>query len=268
MAKAIEFEAPATYKADMPAGSYATALSPFGPLAGVRGVKPITFPSAKKDEAAEATAATAVSPLMNKILQNTAKLTQMQVDYNEKQTAAAEKEAKFQESMGPLYATQAGMAAGSQVQPTTSSAGAVMQTVGAGISGAATGAMMTGGNPIGAVAGGLAGLVSGGIQSYVGLTNARQEKRDADKQWREIQELNKQARKDMLQQVAFNQKLATETFREGQAVNRFNARQTLYNNRSNAIQQRWNVLSDARNRLNGMLASNEGLRQAFIKQAR
>ena len=167
---------------------------------------------------------------------------------------AAEKESlnTAKTAMGYLGPLQAGMGAGSNVTPTTSVEGAVLQAGGAGLTGAASGAMtgaMIGamGGPIGAAGGaaigGLVGLAAGGLNAYLGLTAAREQKRAQERQNREIRRLNALSRKDAARQDSENRKMR-------------------------AVQARWDTFNYAQNRLFEVAKTDEDLKQIFITQGR
>jgi len=236
-------------------GGGSLATQSVGPLGGVRGVKPITLSEIQNNTVSP----TVNNSLLETILGEQAKLAEASRKNIEAQTQYAKDQAAKIKSQAPFAAGMAGFQAGSSTVPTTSSTGAVMQTIGAGISGAAAGGMVAG--PYGALAGGLVGLVSAGIQQFFGLKEARSNRREMDKQNREIKKLNEQARQDMLKQVEFNQK-----FQIAELGSR--DKQNMMVNRQNAIQQKWNVLSDMRGRMNQLVASNENLKNMFINRAR
>lgn len=174
--------------------------------------------------------------------------------------------------------------AGQAVQPTTSKGSANLQTLGAGIEGATTGAMLAG-FP-GAVAGGLVGLVSGGITAYTGLKAAREERRRQDKDAREIRRLNERARRDQLQQIRFNQQMAEKSYETGKEQfektfglqreqlglqeKKFqtDVNQMLYARKIDRLKSRWDLVQNARNQFNSLLDRNENLKQMFINRAR
>jgi hypothetical protein len=193
------------------------------------------------------------------LLKSQKKLIDTQLQQAQEQLAGAK-------AAAPYGAASAGLAAGSRVTPTTSAGSAALQTAGAGLSGAASGALAGSvipglGTAAGAVIGGLVGLVSGGIQSFIGLKEARKQRREIDAQNREVRRLNEQARQDYLRETAFNQNMLTR--RQG-----FSEKQTLLTNRQNAIQQRGQVLDQSRQLLNNLVSGNQQLKNVFIQQAR
>lgn len=145
-------------------------------------------------------------------------------------------------SMAPIVG---GFGAASQVQPTTNASSAVMQTIGAGVSGAAAGAEVAG--PYGAVVGGLVGVVAGGVQAYTGLQDARAQRRNAEKVYQDVQ-----ARADR---------------REAQA-RADTQEQIRYNRRSSALAAQWQAAQAAGQKLGGLLKQNQDLKDLFIQQGR
>lgn len=200
------------------------------------------------------------------LLESQKKLIDTQLNQAKQQLAGAK-------AVAPVGAASAGLAAGSRVTPTTSAESAVLQTAGAGLAGAASGALAGSvipglGTATGAVIGGLVGLVSGGIQSYIGLKEARKQRRELDTQNREVRRLNEQARQDYLREVAFSQKINLRQMGLAERAQGFNEQQSLLTNRENAIQQRWGVLDQSRQLLNNLVSNNQQLKNVFIQQAR
>lgn len=159
-------------------------------------------------------------------------------------------------ALSTLSPIMGGLGAGSSVQPTTDAGSAVLQTVGAGVGGAAQGALAgatlgaaggPGGALVGAGIGGLVGLVSGGIQSYMGLRSARASKREQERVYREIIEReemrHKEARGDQQEQLR-------------------------YNRRSAALQAQWSAAQAAGQKLRSVMKDNEDLKQLFIQGGR
>lgn len=158
---------------------------------------------------------------------------------------------------------QSGLNAGSAVTATPNAADATLQAAGAGLSGAAGGAMtgaMIGaaGGPIGAAGGaaigGLVGLVTGGIQAYTGLRAARDEARRAERVARDIQ-----ARQDARDAQARAD--AEQARADGQENMR-------YNRRMAALQSNWSAVQEAGRRMNEIMSEDESLKQLFITSGR
>lgn len=159
-------------------------------------------------------------------------------------------------TLGYLAPLGDGLGAASQVQPTTDASDAVVQSLATGatgaLSGASTGAMIGAmGGPLtaagGALIGGVSGLVMGGIQSYLGLKRARSQRREQEKQTREIQ-----AREDR------REALARSDAKEAQG----------YSRRQNAIQSQWNAMNYVVNQLNNTLAQDQNLKDRFLQLGR
>lgn len=158
--------------------------------------------------------------------------------------------------IGAGAAVSAGLGAAAGTQPTASSEGAILQTAGAGLAGAAQGAAV--GGVHGAIAGGLTGLVLGGIQSYFGLKTARENRRRQEREVRRMRELQErqaaQARRDMQEQIQYNRASQRE--------------QTQFNRRAQAIEARWHALQRMHTLMTDAVRNNEELRQLFVQTAR
>lgn len=139
----------------------------------------------------------------------------------------------------------AGFQAGAQVQNVQTTEGAVLQTISAGLGGAAGGAI-AGGVP-GAIVGGVAGVITGGINAYLNLKSSRKARREQNRERARIEEKN---RKALAQQRA--------------DVNE----QMRYNRRINALNSRWEAMEKVREQFNTSVVQNENLRNLFISQAR
>lgn len=165
-----------------------------------------------------------------------------------------------QNTMGYIAPIASGFAAGSQAQPTTSAAGATMQTVGSGVMGAASGAALGSmiapgpGTVVGAIGGGLVGLVTGGIQSYFGLKQARQQKRDLERQ---IAEINRKEE----ERLAYEKELNAQVRSDNQESLRYNRRQA-------ALSSQFNAFNSVLALLNNNQAQDQSNRNTFIQQGR
>jgi hypothetical protein len=154
----------------------------------------------------------------------------------------------------------AGAGTGSSVKPTTSAPSAVMQTVGAGVSGAASGAAMGTaiapgpGTAIGAGVGGLVGLVSGGIQSYYGLRDARAQKREMNRRIKEIDE--KEA-----ERVEYQKQLNAQSRAD-------NKEQQGYDRRRNALASQWSAFQSVMGILNKGMQDDEQIKSLFLERGR
>lgn len=159
-----------------------------------------------------------------------------------------------------LVPALAGFGSGSSVQPTTSAPSAVMQGVGAGIGGAASGAALGTaiapgvGTAVGAGVGGLVGLVSGGIQSYFGLKDARAQKREMNKRIKEIQEKEQERFDYEKQQNA----LARSDAKEQQG----------YDRRRNALASQWAAFQSVMGILNKGMQDDENIKSLFLQRGR
>jgi hypothetical protein len=168
--------------------------------------------------------------------------------------------AQAQSTLGYLAPIASGFAAGSQAQPTTSAAGATMQAVGSGVTGAASGAALGTmiapgpGTAIGAGIGGLVGLVSGGIQSFFGLKQARAQKRDFDRQ---IAEINRKE----AERLAYEKELNAQARADTQESLRYNRKQA-------ALSSQFNAFNSVLALLNNNQAQAQGNRNTFIEQGR
>ncbi|MDB5046974.1 MAG: hypothetical protein JWO30_45 [Fibrobacteres bacterium] len=163
------------------------------------------------------------------------------------------------QAAGYLAPVAAGFSAGSQTQPTTNAGGAVMQTVGSGIAGATAGAALGSavpgiGTAIGAGVGGLVGLVSGGIQSYMGLKEARANKRAQEKA---IAQVNKQN----AEQQAYDRSQA--------ALKRSDTlEQARYNRKQTAIASQWKAMQATMDILNKNMNQDENIKSLFLAGGR
>ncbi len=157
----------------------------------------------------------------------------------------------------------AGLSAGGQVQPTTDSGSAVLQTAQSTLGGAASGALAgaaigAAGGPIGAVggavAGGLTALVSGGIQAFTGLKEARANKRAEEKQAAYIKKWNEDERAYNRKQDELNRSGTNEQLR--------------YNRRQNALASQWKAFQSTMDILNQNMDKDENLRKMFLTGGR
>lgn len=165
--------------------------------------------------------------------------------------------------MGIAAPLAAGLNAGAQVQPTTDAGSAVLQTATAGLGGAASGALAgaaigAAGGPIGALGGaaigGLTSLVSSGIQSFLGLKDARAAKRAQDKQAAYVKSWNENERKYNREQDAQHRSDGME--------------QTRYNRRQNALNSQWKAFQSTIDILNQGIRDDDNIRAMFVKEAR
>lgn len=157
-------------------------------------------------------------------------------------------------------AGMAGLQAGTQVSPTQSAGDAVLQTAGATIQGAGAGALagaMIGGKvgalagpagiAIGAGVGALTALVSGGLQSYMGVKASRQARREQMRANAAIEAKNNaimaRNRADALEQQTYDRQLT-------------------------ALQSRWQAIQAANMHLNEMRMRGDQAKQRFIQNGR
>lgn len=192
----------------------------------------------------------------------------------------------------------AGMQAAGQIKPTTSMKDNVIQTVGAGVAGAAAGSA---GGPWGALAGGIAGLVAGGLSAYMGSKAKSEENRAIEKKNREIKALNDRAYRDEQSNLAYSRIQASKTDRYNRNENRLNRLERLeaneYTKEQNALTREenaemrdqaqantdrsfteaqnitrakslWDSYDRGRQNLNDMIASNKQLKEYFIQRGR
>lgn len=164
-----------------------------------------------------------------------------------------------QKALGYMAPVTSGFAAGSQVQPTTNAASAAMQAVGAGVQGAAAGAAIGSiipgfGTAVGAGVGGLVGLVSGGIQSFNGLKQARAQKRDMDRQYADIMRKEEE-------RLAYEKELNEQARSDNQEGLRYNRRQA-------ALSSQWNAFNSVLTLLNGAQVQDQTMKTNFIQQGR
>lgn len=163
------------------------------------------------------------------------------------------------QTLGLMAPAASGFAAGSQVQPTPSAPSAVMQTVGAGVAGAAAGATLGSvvpgvGTAVGAGVGGLIGLVSGGIQSFFGLKEARAQKRSQERQIAEVRRLQEEEKEYRRSQDAQTRKDSQENL--------------TYNRRQAALASQWNAFQSTLSLLNKGMAEDENLKKIFLERGR
>lgn len=176
---------------------------------------------------------------------------------------AQSSQAQSQNALGYLAPVMSGLAAGSQAQPTTNAQGAIMQTIGSGVTGAGGGALAgaaigAAGGPVGALGGaaigGLVSLVSGGIQSYFGLRQARAQKREQE---RLIAEINRKEEERFQYQKELNAQARSD--------NQENIR---YNRRQAALSSQFNAFNSVLALLNNAQAQDQNMKNLFIQQGR
>lgn len=147
-----------------------------------------------------------------------------------------------------------GFGAGSQVMPTPDATDAALQVGGAVLSGAGTGFIASGGNPIGAVVGGVVGLVSGGLNAYMGTRRARAARRQQERQLTEIRKMQKEEKE------------------EGRLLDARNRADTLeekrYQRNLTRVQSVWTAHNAALSRVNDLMKTNAEFRDSFIRGGR
>jgi outer membrane lipoprotein SlyB len=174
-------------------------------------------------------------------------------------TAAQTANATQQRQIKYMQPMAQGLAAGATVGQTTNSESAVLNTLGAGAAGVASGAAV--GGVYGAVVGGVVGLVSGGIQSYTGLKDARAKKRAADKDAAYIKKWNEDERKYAREQDEYNKGLNAQSRADGQE-------QTRYARSQNALASQWKAFQSTMDIINTGIKDDERIRAMFVKEAR
>jgi len=164
-----------------------------------------------------------------------------------------------QKALSVVAPIAAGFGSGSQVQPTVNAPSAVMQAVGSGVSGAATGAALGSvipglGTAVGAGVGGLVGLVSGGIQSYFGLQDARASKRAQERAIAKIQKQNDDAIAYTKQQNALARSDTQEQLR--------------YNRHQAALDSQMTAFKSVLALLNNGITQDQNMKELFIQRGR
>lgn len=165
--------------------------------------------------------------------------------------------------LGIAAPISAGLNAGAQVQPTANAESAILQTATSALGGAASGALSgaaigAAGGPIGAAGGaaigGLVSLVSGGVQAYLGLKDARAKNRANERQAAYIKKWNEDERK----------------YNRGQDAQRRgdNQEQARYNRRQSALASQWKAMQSTMDILNQGIRDDENIRALFVKGAR
>lgn len=154
----------------------------------------------------------------------------------------------------------AGFGAGAAVEQTPYAGDAALQTASAGIQGAASGAALGTsiapgpGTVAGAAIGGVLGLVTGGINSYMGLRRARAQRRQQERQFAEIRKMQQEERDYRRLQDSRNRKDNFENMR--------------YNRNLNRVQSQWTAFNAAMSRVNDLLKNNAEFRESFIRGTR
>ncbi len=163
-----------------------------------------------------------------------------------------------------LGGASAGVNAGLDVQPTTSTAESFLGAGAAGLSGAAAGFMA--GGPVGAGIGAVAGLVSGGIKAFVGNRAAN---READRRAKEAKTANRYImaqNREERRQRKFYEGMQEKQFGLSKKASRLNEKQFMANEEQRQLQNKWQRIQKQKTNFDYLLGQNERLRNLFVQR--